>query len=91
MPCPVLYSALLCLGDSTGLERSLYYDAYYNDDKLPGMVLGKVAGAAAVVEECENTALTAFLNKTRGDPMSSLILDTAAIHVPTGRMVRLHK
>lgn len=96
MPSPVLYSALLCLGDFKGLERSLYHDAYYNDEELPGMVLGRVAGgaregAAAVVEECENTALAAYLNKTRGDPDSSLILDTAAIHVPTGRVVRLHE
>ena len=102
-PSPVLYSALLCLGDRKGVECSLYHEDSYVDDILPRAVFGEVSegagggGAAAVVggeEDVDfygNRALAAFLTKHMRGRTLSLVIDAAAMHVPTGRVVRLHE
>jgi hypothetical protein len=94
-PTPVLYSALVCLGDREGVERSLYHEDSYVDDILPGTVLGGGGGEAAVVvdggeDDVDFYGNTALENNMRGR-IHPLVIDAAAVHVPTGRVVRLHE
>jgi len=88
-PSPVLYSALLLLADPEAVRCSIYHPVYYAPATLPEAVMegGEGGGGGGG----KGGALAELVSDNLEDPHFSLVIDTAAIHLPSGRMVRLHE
>eukprot|EP00624_Nannochloropsis_granulata_P006503 evm.model.NODE_48856_length_45577_cov_40.689011.1 len=93
-PSPVLFSALLSLADPAAVRFSIYHPLHYLPGTLPGAVMeggeGREGGEGGGRGR-RGGALAMLLGDNLEDPHFSLVIDTAAIHLPTGRVVRLHE